>query len=558
MRRDKVTSTRSRAELDRRRRDLCRLVPERALATIEEAELFLVERGMLTLTPDSALPSLFGATHEEPFAPGRSGFGAYPKTKWWWGGALGEMPHVVPTKLHRGKSLFLSQRSAALVDPLCRRELEAAVAGELGDPARRIVDHLEAAGPSLLEELKDELGLEARALRSARQKLEARGAISSVSVRLTTPGGSHTHSSRLTRWDRLVPSSAESRGRSARGPRGRGCSRSRHRRPRRGSALVRVADRRRPARRADRVGQPARDRRRSHHAERPRRGCARLGAGRKRRRVTATPRPIRHPSARTSYDEPSFFVARFSARRSFSVFCGCFFCDFFGFSAPFAITGILVEARAAAVVPDSVSVQPPRPPGPRRGSTSRRRGRRPRNATPARSTRTGLGRRQWQGASFPAARATARLLTVGSVTAMTMPLVARTCSPASSKSASPSSTTYSSCWPLDSSSCSATRVSLPCVATKTLAPNVAIPKKCCSGCQTGSSASPSVTCGISVTWRAAHPAIGRRYQPTAQGRDPLARIPVAQHPEGVRFAAAPPSFTSSLSLAGPWCVGGRR
>ena len=204
-----MTSTRSRAELDRRRRDLCRLVPERALATIEEAELFLVERGMLTLTPDSALPSLFGATHEEPFAPGRSGFGAYPKTRWWWGGALGEMPHVVPTKLHRGKSLFLSQRSAAVVDPLCRRELEAAVAGELGDAARRIVDHLEAAGPSLLDELKDELGLEPRALRSARQKLEGRGAISSVSVRLTTPGGSHTHSSRLTRWDRLVLSSGK-------------------------------------------------------------------------------------------------------------------------------------------------------------------------------------------------------------------------------------------------------------------------------------------------------------------------------------------------------------
>ncbi len=202
-----MTSTRSRAELERRRRDLCRLSPERALATIEEAELFLVERGMLTLTPDSALPSLFGATHEAPFAPGQAGFGAYPKTTWWWGGALGALPSIVPTKLHRGKGLFLSQRSAAIVDPLCRHELAAAVAGELGDTARRIVEHLEAAGASLLEELKDELGLEAKALRSARQKLEARGAISSVSVRLTTAGGSHTHSSRLTRWDRLVPAS---------------------------------------------------------------------------------------------------------------------------------------------------------------------------------------------------------------------------------------------------------------------------------------------------------------------------------------------------------------
>ena len=32
-----------------------------------------------------------------------------------------------------------------------------------------------------------------------------------------------------------------------------------------------------------------------------------------------------------------FFAARFSVRRSFSVFCGCCFCDFFGFSERFAI-----------------------------------------------------------------------------------------------------------------------------------------------------------------------------------------------------------------------------
>ena len=75
---------------ERRRVQLCRLVPTRALATLEEAELFLLDRGMLTLTVDSALPSLFGATHEQPFAEGKRGFGAYPKTKWWWGGALGQ------------------------------------------------------------------------------------------------------------------------------------------------------------------------------------------------------------------------------------------------------------------------------------------------------------------------------------------------------------------------------------------------------------------------------------------------------------------------------------
>ncbi len=202
-----MTAMNTRASLERLRLNLCRLVPEGALATLQEAERFLDDRGLLTLAPDSALPSLFGAAHEEPFAPGRTGFGAYPKTKWWWGGALGQLPGTVPTKLHRGKTLYLSHRTAALVDPLCRRELDAGSAGEFGEPARRILEHLKAAGPSLLQELKDELGLDAPKMRAARQKLEARGAASSVAVRLTTDGGGHTHSSRLSRWDQLMPAS---------------------------------------------------------------------------------------------------------------------------------------------------------------------------------------------------------------------------------------------------------------------------------------------------------------------------------------------------------------
>jgi len=201
---DDLTSA---VELEQRRIQLCRLTPTRALATMEEAELFLLDRGMLTLTVDSALPSLFGATHEQPYAQGKRGFGAYPKTKWWWGGALGQLSGVVPTKLHRGKSLFLSERVARLADPLCRVELAAAASGELGEPCRQIVEHLEAAGPTLLEELKDELGLDARTLRAARQRLETRGAVSGASVRLTTESGSHIHSSRVTRWDQLVPAS---------------------------------------------------------------------------------------------------------------------------------------------------------------------------------------------------------------------------------------------------------------------------------------------------------------------------------------------------------------
>jgi hypothetical protein len=202
-----MTISRLQSSLGRQRVEFCRLAPTRALVTLDEAELFLLDRGMLTLTADSALPSLFGATHEQPFAHGKPGFGAYPKTKWWWGGALGQRPGVVPTKLHRGRSLFLSPRVAGLVDPLCRAEIAAALSGGLGESCRQIVEHLETVGPSLVEELKDELGIDARRLRAARQKLEARGIVSSASVRPSSKSGSHIHTSRLTRWDQLVPAS---------------------------------------------------------------------------------------------------------------------------------------------------------------------------------------------------------------------------------------------------------------------------------------------------------------------------------------------------------------
>ena len=222
-------STRSRAVLDRRRRDLCRLSPQRALATIEEAELFLVERGMLTLTPDSALPSLFGATHEAPFAPGRSGLAPTRRPS---GGGVG-LSVLCRASCRRSctavRASFCRNAAPTVVDPLCRRELAAAVAGDLGDTARQIVDHLEAAGPSLLEELKEELGLEAKALRSARQKLEARR--SDLERQCSADhGGRLAHSLKpANALGSAGAGVAESGGRGARRPRGRRCSGSSHR-----------------------------------------------------------------------------------------------------------------------------------------------------------------------------------------------------------------------------------------------------------------------------------------------------------------------------------------
>ena len=39
---------------------LCRLSPDRALGSVEEADAFLQDRGLLTRTADCALPSLWG------------------------------------------------------------------------------------------------------------------------------------------------------------------------------------------------------------------------------------------------------------------------------------------------------------------------------------------------------------------------------------------------------------------------------------------------------------------------------------------------------------------
>ena len=45
------------AELEERRAYECRLTPDRALESLDDAEAFLQERGMLTRSADSALPA---------------------------------------------------------------------------------------------------------------------------------------------------------------------------------------------------------------------------------------------------------------------------------------------------------------------------------------------------------------------------------------------------------------------------------------------------------------------------------------------------------------------
>jgi hypothetical protein len=188
-------------QLRRRRAFECRLTPDRALESLDDAEAFLLDRGLLTRTADSALPSLFGACHEEPYAPDKPGFGQWPRTKFPWFGELGARGY--PTlAVHGGKSLLATDETARLIDPLARAELE-----------RRSDDlllrHLAEAGPSELDDLQLELGLSPKELRRVRLPLERCGAVVARSAVYEEP---HRHTSLLSRWDQVFPEPAQGGG----------------------------------------------------------------------------------------------------------------------------------------------------------------------------------------------------------------------------------------------------------------------------------------------------------------------------------------------------------
>jgi hypothetical protein len=181
------------------RRFQCRLAPDWALRSLEEADAFLRDRGLLTRTADCALPSLYEACHEDPYKPGSAGFAAWPATKWPWFGELAGRGYLV-TAVHRGKNLLVSGEVARLLDPICRAEIKRMRAADRG--WRRLLDHLAAAGPSSVEDLRFELGLKRQELRSLRAPLERCGAVVSRSLQVTA-GEGHLHSSELARWDQV-------------------------------------------------------------------------------------------------------------------------------------------------------------------------------------------------------------------------------------------------------------------------------------------------------------------------------------------------------------------
>ena len=181
---------------------LCRLTPDRALESLQEAHEFLQDRGLLTRTADSALPSLFEACHEEPYAVGVRGFGSWPATKYPWFSELAARPDVHELKIHNGKSILLTDESLSLVDSICRSEL----ARMEGEPEwATLLRHLAAAGPSTLDDLQTELGLKPKELKSLRTPLERCGAVVARSLRVRLADGGHRHTSELLRYDHAYP-----------------------------------------------------------------------------------------------------------------------------------------------------------------------------------------------------------------------------------------------------------------------------------------------------------------------------------------------------------------
>ncbi len=196
------------SDLHERRAYACRLAPDRALATLDDAAEFLRDRGLLTRTTDCSLPSLHEACHEEPYKPGTGGFGEWPRTKWWWGFELARHDDVYAVKIHRGKTLFLSEAAAARADPICRAEIERMEAADEGWAA--LLRHLGNMGPSLVEDVRLELGLKPKELKAIRSPLERCGAI--VARRVPVGDASEDWVSELVRWDQLRPAPAKGGG----------------------------------------------------------------------------------------------------------------------------------------------------------------------------------------------------------------------------------------------------------------------------------------------------------------------------------------------------------
>lgn len=192
------------AELRERRAFLLRLTPDRALETIDEAVEFVRDRGLLTRTADSSLPSLFEACHEDPYAADKPGFGQWPRTKWSWSFELPTRPGVYALKIHRGKTLYVTDEVARVLDPILRQEIARM---EAVDEWALVLRHLGDVGPSTADDLKTELGLKPKEVKQLLSPLERCGAIASRAIEPTEAG--MVSGFEYLRWDQLFPDSVD-------------------------------------------------------------------------------------------------------------------------------------------------------------------------------------------------------------------------------------------------------------------------------------------------------------------------------------------------------------
>jgi hypothetical protein len=165
----------------------------------------------MTCTEQPALPSLYEARHEDPYMPASRGFGQWPETKWPWFGELADREGTYALKIHRGKHILVTEQVAAMLDPILRSELER-MHSEADDWAQ-LLDHLDTAGPSEVEDLREELGLSSKALKAVTSPLERCGVVVSRSLAVSaTAEGPHPHTTELARWDQLYPEPSDSGG----------------------------------------------------------------------------------------------------------------------------------------------------------------------------------------------------------------------------------------------------------------------------------------------------------------------------------------------------------
>jgi hypothetical protein len=180
-----------------------RLLPGRALETLDQAAEFVEEMGIVVQTPHPHLPSLFGAAQGKPHTPGAGGFGQWPEHAWSWAGELAERNDILMTKILLGRRGLIHQRLWPALDAAVRDR--SAAAGREDRDARAILDLLQQHGRVRSEDLRGLLDAAAGISPKRAQKIVAH--LEALGVVLTEPAllDNHKHTAFALLWQRRFP-----------------------------------------------------------------------------------------------------------------------------------------------------------------------------------------------------------------------------------------------------------------------------------------------------------------------------------------------------------------